>query len=225
MQAQERKCSEYACQWERRWMVMKKKGGTVGMNTAERRSLRWRWLLLGLAAALVFTGVWSVKAGRRLFQGREAVEQAIEQLDLRLAERSALLPGLVSVAEEFPELDSQATEQLSWARQAMDSAVTMDEKIAADEQLSQAVIYLLNLPQMQQEETENLQLQQLRQQLEDTEKQMAEARKSYNDAVLSYNNDLLRFPGSMVGQMLGLEYYNTFAVAPTVQSLPADQGE
>lgn len=74
------------------------------------------------------------------------MESAIEGLDLRLEQRNALLPGLVSAAENSPQLDPDAVEQLKAARDAMTSAVTMDEKIAADERLSQAVLYLLALP-------------------------------------------------------------------------------
>lgn len=213
MRAQEKTAGESFRWWQAGNPVSK--GGTKRMDAAVKRRLRW--MTLTLAAALVFTGAWSVAAGRRLVRGRQQVESAIEGLDLRLEQRNALLPGLVSAAENSPQLDPDAVEQLKAARDAMTSAVTMDEKIAADEQLSQAVLYLLALPEGEGITGETSQLQTMWQKLTDVETQMAAARESYNEAVLSYNNDLSRFPGCFVGQMLGLEYYNAFTVSAGTQ--------
>src|SRR3954471_12908338 len=104
-------------------------------------------VLAGLAFGGKFVGIRN-----NLVTEKEAVNAAWSQVDVALQRRADLIPNLVETVKGFAKHETEVFKNIADARAALSGARTPQEKIAANDQVSNALSRLLvvveNYPQL-----------------------------------------------------------------------------
>ncbi len=98
------------------------------------------------------------------------------------------------------------------ARAAAVGAGTVDAKIAAEGQLSQALSRLMVVTENYPELKANANFMGLQEELTSTENKIACARQAYNDAAMTYNTKTESFPSNLVAGNFGFKPEPLFQV-------------
>lgn len=152
----------------------------------------------------------SISQYNSLVDVNETVENQSANIDTMLQRRVDLIPNLVETVKGYTAHEEQVITSVSDARSKLATAGSMEEKAAADTELSGALSRLLmvveNYPDLKADE----QFQSLSDELAGTENRIAVARKDYNDAVKVYNQKIRRFPARIFASMFGFEKADYF---------------
>jgi LemA protein len=135
----------------------------------------------------------------------QAVKSAWSQVDIVLQRRADLIPNLVETVKGYAQQEVTVFGDIAKARSALLSAQTPSDKIAANQQLDNALGRLLvvveNYPQLKSNEN----FLRLQDELAGTENRIAVERKRYNDTLQDYNTYVLQFPNSIYARWAGFK--------------------
>ena len=177
-------------------------------------------LLIVIAVVLV-VGVMCVGTYNSLAAGREAVAAALSDIDTNLQRRADLIPNLVSTVKGFAAHENEVIDKVTKARAALAGAGTLDEKAAADQQLTEALkgltVIVENYPELKSDAT----YVGLMDELAGAENRIAVSRSDYNDKVKTYNQKIVTFPGSLFAGLFGFEKADYFQAAQAAAQVPA----
>lgn len=183
-------------------------------------TIKTSWIVLGIGAVLVLW-VWSTYNG--LIKANIAVDTQWAQVETQYQRRVDLIPNLVASVQGIFTQEKEIFSTLAQARQNYSGARTVNEKVAAANQVEGALGRLLviteNYPVLTSSET----VKSLMSQLEGTENRVSVERTRFNDAVGVWNGKLLTFPSNVVGKLFGFEKRDFFKAdvgaekAPTVK--------
>jgi LemA protein len=162
-------------------------------------------VLIVLALLVGFVFMQYVGVRNTLVAKDQAVKAAWSQVDIVLQRRADLIPNLVETVKGFAKQEQTVFGDIARARSALLSAGTPSEKIAANQQLDNAIGRLLviveNYPQLKSNEN----FLRLQDELAGTENRIAVERKRYNDALQDYNTYLLKFPNNLIARFAGFK--------------------
>lgn len=178
-------------------------------------------LLIVLAVVVIFT-IYAVGTYNQLVSGNNNVDVAWSQVETQLQRRFDLIPNLVESVKGAQIQEQEVFGQISDARTRYAGATSVDDKVAAANQLESSLARLLviveNYPQLTSTETvKNLMIQ-----LEGTENRISTERGRYNETVGEYNLQVKRFPTNIIAGLFGFDERNLFesvegaGVAPVV---------
>lgn len=184
------------------------------------------WVILGLLALFVFTGVNTVPSMD------EKVNAAWSQVENQYQRRSDLIPNLVNTVKGYANFEKSTLTDVINAR-ANATKITLSPEMLSDpaavqkfEQAQGALSSTLSRLMVVSERYPDLKADQqflsLQSQLEGTENRIAIARKDYIDVVQQYNTMVRTFPGRIWAMIYGAKPKQTFTatagadVAPTV---------
>ena len=177
-------------------------------------------VLLGIIVGVIVIGGLCVSQYNSMVGIREDVENQQANIDTMLQRRVDLIPNLVNTVKGYAEQEEEVITAVSDARAKLSGAQGMEEKAAADGELSSALSRLLvvveNYPDLKSSE----QFQSLSDELAGTENRIAVARKDYNDAVKTYNQRIRRFPSNLFAGIFGFEKAEYFQAAEGAESVP-----
>jgi LemA protein len=167
-----------------------------------------------LAAVLVglvlLVAVFGFKAYNGLVKGDEGVKAAWAQVENQLQRRMDLIPNLVETVKGYAAHERETLEAVTEARSRVAGAGTVNEKMAANDQLSGALARLMVVV----EQYPNLKADQtflrLQDELAGTENRIAVERRRYNELARDYNIRLRTFPTVIFGRMLGFKSASLF---------------
>lgn len=177
-------------------------------------------IMLIVAAVLVVLGFIVAGVYNGLVQGEESVQNSFANIDVQLQRRNDLIPNLVTTVKGYAAHEEQVINSVTEARARMMGAGTIDEKIAADNELSSALSRLLAISEAYPELKANENFLSLQDELAGTENRIAVSRKDYNDAVMTYNRKLRSFPTNMLAGIFGFEKYNAFTADAGASQVP-----
>lgn len=177
------------------------------------------WIVIVAVIAVLGIGYISVNNG--LTKTRNEVDAAWGQVENVLQRRYDLVPNLVNSVKGSMSHEEKIFGDITEARKQYAGAGTVDEKVAAGNQLESSLQTLVNVihenyPTL----TSNENVQTLMTQLEGTENRIAVERKRYNDAVLTYNNKVSLFPGSIIANIRGMSKMSQFEAAAGAETVP-----
>lgn len=190
------------------------------MDETKKISTGIKVLLVVLAVAVV-TVIAGVSMYNSLVSGEAAVENAFANIDVQLQRRNDLIPNLVNTVKGYAAHEEQVISDVTNARANMMGAGSIDEKIAADGELSGALGRLFAITEAYPDLKANENFLSLQDELSGTENRIAVSRKDYNDTVMDYNRKLRAFPTNLIAGMFSFEKYNAFTASPESSTPPS----
>lgn len=178
------------------------------------------WVILGIIAVIVIT---AIAAYNTLVTMAQRVNQAFADIDVQLKQRSDLIPNLVETVKGYAAHERGTLEAVVQARNAAISASGVDQKVAAENQLSGALRQLFALSESYPQLKANENFRQLQGDLSDIENKLAAARRFFNNAVQEFNAGIQKFPAVLFAGMLGFHARTFFDVGdarPQLEQAP-----
>ena len=138
--------------------------------------------VVGVLLLVVFMVFGSyVSAKNQMVDKDQAVKAAWSDVDVQLERRADLIPNLVATVKGFTKEESSVFADIAQAREGLMNAQTPADKIAANNQLDDALAKVLvlteNYPQLRSSD----QFMRLQDELSGTENRISVARKRYNE--------------------------------------------
>ena len=171
--------------------------------------MTWLWILL--AVVLIF-GVYVVSVYNKLVVSRNKVKDGWAQIDVQLKRRADLIPNLVETVKGYAKHEKDTFEEVIKARNALNTATTVDEEINANNQITGALNKLFALSEAYPDLKANQNFLSLQNDLKDVEEKISYARQFYNDIVLNYNNSVEVFPSNIIAGMFNFKQEKFFEI-------------
>ena len=166
------------------------------------------WIILVVVVLLVVV----VASGyNSLVSLRNKVKDQWSQIDVQLKKRADLIPNIVETVKGYAKHEKETLEGVIKARNALNTASSVEEEMAANNQITGALNKLFALSEAYPELKANENFMSLQADLKETEDKISYARGFYNDTVLTYNNLREQFPSSIIASMFKfekLEFFN-----------------
>lgn len=153
-------------------------------------------VLLALLAAGLYNG---------LVKKRNTVEEAFSTMDVYLKKRWDLIPNLVNTVKGYAAHEAQTLQKVIEARSGSYAALSTEEKIKANTELSGAIAGFSAVAERYPDLKANQNFLDLSRQLSQVEADIANARKYYNATVKEYNNKVQTVPSNIIASMFGFK--------------------
>ena len=177
-------------------------------------------VLGGLLLVVLFVAGYVRTTYNELVSQQEQINTAWAQVENQLQRRYDLIPSLVETVKGYAKQETTVFGAIADARARIGSAQTVDQKIAANNELSGALARLLvvveNYPVLKSSEN----FQRLQDELAGTENRLAVERMRYNEIVLAYNTKVRQFPSNLVAGAFNFEKHPLFEAPATAKTAP-----
>jgi LemA protein len=183
------------------------------------------WIVVGVILAVivlvaVVVGGTFVSKWNQLVTMDTDIKAKWAQVDNQLQRRADLIPNLVETVKGFAAQEKTIMESIANARAKMAGAGSVQDRIAASNELSSALSRLLvvveNYPQLKSDAT----FHRLMDELAGTENRLSVERKRYNDSVQVYNVAIRTFPDYLIASILGFKEQPFFEVPAAARQAP-----
>ena len=165
-----------------------------------------------LIAVVVLLVIWVIGIYNNLVTLRNNRENAFANIDVQLKQRYDLIPQLVATVKGYAAHEKEVFEKVTAARSAAMSASTINDKIAAENQLSNAMLNLKAVAEAYPDLKANQNFLQLQGEISDIENKLAAVRRFFNSATKELNSAVQRFPAVLVAGMFGFHKEPLFDV-------------
>ena len=171
-------------------------------------------LWIGIAVLVVIV-IWIIAIYNALVRLRENRDNAFADIDVQLKQRHDLIPQLVSTVKGYMEHEKGTLEAITNARQQAVSANSINDKIAAEQQLNSALnglnIQLEAYPDLKASKN----FMQLQNELSDIENKLAAVRRFFNSSTKELNVSVQKFPNVLFAGMFGFKEEPMFDLGDT----------
>lgn len=159
--------------------------------------------LIIIIALVVITGLLLISAYNRLVRLRNNRENAFADIDVQLRQRHDLIPTLVETVKGYMKHEKELLTEVTNARAKAMSAGSINEKIAAESQLSSALGGIQVAVEAYPDLKANQNFLNLQEEISDVENKLAAARRFFNSATKELNVSVESFPSNIVAGMFG----------------------
>ena len=171
------------------------------------------WIILAIVVAVV---IYAIILYNRLVNLRNAVRNAVSQIDVQLTRRSDLIPNLVEAVKGYMKHERETLEAVIQARNQAQAklrdveadpanAEAMKGLVGAEAALGGALGRLFALSEAYPDLKASENMKQLQEELASTENRVAFARQGFNDAVMRYNTGCQVFPSNIIANNFGFK--------------------
>ncbi|MDO4208800.1 MAG: LemA family protein [bacterium] len=167
-----------------------------------------------IIAVVVLVLIWVASLYNNMVRMRNNRENAFGNIDVQLKQRYDLVPQLVATVKGYATHERELLERVTAARSACMAATTTNEKIQADNMLTNALSGLKVSVEAYPELKANQNFLQLQNELADIENKLAATRRFFNSATKELNNAVQTFPGNIFANMFGFHKEPMFEIAP-----------
>lgn len=183
--------------------------------------MKKKGIIIGIIVGLVvILGIALISANNNLVSMEAEVDAALANIDTNLQRRADLIPNLVNTVKGYAAHEKEALDSVTEARAKLAGASTVEEKAAADSQLTDALNNLLVIVENYPDLKASANFTQLADELAGTENRIAIARRDYNTAVQSYNTAIRKFPNSLVAGLFGFTQKDYFQASDGAENVP-----
>lgn len=180
-----------------------------------------------IIAVIALIVLWIISIYNNMVRLRNNRENAFSNIDVQLKQRYDLVPQLVSTVKGYATHEKELLERITEARSACLSANSINDKISANNMLSNALNGLKVSVEAYPDLKANQNFMQLQTELSDIENKLAAARRFFNSATKELNNAVQTFPGNLLAGMFGFHKEPMFEVAQeeraTIEKAPQIQ--
>ena len=161
--------------------------------------------ILIIVGIIVLLGIFFASMYNSLVKLRNNRENAFADIDVQLKQRHDLIPQLVDTVKGYAAHEKETLDRVIQARNGAVGAKTIDDKIAAENQLSSALAGLKITLEAYPDLKANQNFLQLQEEIADVENKLAAVRRYFNSATKEYNNAVQTFPSNIVAGMTGFQ--------------------
>lgn len=165
-----------------------------------------------IIAVVAVIAIWLISSYNGLVRLRNNRENAFANIDVQLKQRHDLIPQIVETVKGYAAHEKNLLESVTKARTAAMSASTIDEKIAAEGELTKALAGLRVSLEAYPDLKANQNFLQLQNEVSDIENKLAATRRFFNSATKEYNNQVETFPSNIIAGMFGFRREIMFEV-------------
>lgn len=167
----------------------------------------WLYIMIAILAAVllyVFTVYNSfVKLNNKL-------KEAFSTMDVYLKKRWDLIPNIVETVKGYAAHEKDTLKEVIELRNNTYDKMSDDEKIKANEQLSDQISKIIALAESYPDLKANENFRDLSNQLAKVEEDIANARKYYNGVVRMFNDKVEMFPSNIIANLFGYKSKSMF---------------
>ena len=160
------------------------------------------FIILGV---IVLLALWAISIYNGLVRLRNNRENAFANIDVQLKQRYDLVPQLVSTVKGYASHEKELLEKVTAARSAAMSATNINDKMAADQQLTNALAGLKVSVEAYPDLKANQNFLQLQSELSDIENKLAATRRFFNSTTRELNNSVQTFPNNLLAGIFGFQ--------------------
>ena len=158
------------------------------------------YIILGILVILV---IWGVSIYNSLVSLKNNRENAFADIDVQLKQRHDLIPQLLGAVKGYMEHERGTLESVTNARQRAINASGINEKIAAEKDLSAALQGLNIQVEAYPDLKASTNFMHLQQEIADIENKLAAVRRYFNSATKELNIAIQKFPNNIFAGMFG----------------------
>jgi len=162
-------------------------------------------ILIIIIALVLVIGLLLISAYNRLVRLRNNRENAFADIDVQLRQRHDLIPTLVETVKGYMKHERELLTEVTNARARAMSAGSINEKIAAESQLSSALGGIQVAVEAYPDLKANQNFLNLQEEISDVENKLAAARRFFNSATRELNVSVESFPSNIVAGMFGFK--------------------
>ncbi|MCH5311733.1 MAG: LemA family protein [Prevotella sp.] len=165
-----------------------------------------------IIAVVAIILIWCISIYNNLVKLRNNRENAFANIDVQLKQRYDLIPQLVATVKGYAEHEKELLTKITEARSAAMGATTINDKIAADNQVSNALAGLRIQLEAYPDLKANQNFLQLQNEISDIENKLAAVRRFFNSTTKELNNAVQTFPSNIFAGMFGFHKEPMFEV-------------
>lgn len=158
-----------------------------------------------IIAVVIIVGLWLILTFNGLVRRRYRVREAWSDIDVQLKRRHDLIPNLVETVKGYMMHEKDVFEKVTEARSRAMGAKSKDEKLGAENALSNTLKTLFAVSENYPDLKANANFLDLQRELADTENKIQAARRFYNGNVMDYNTKIETFPTNLMAGMFGFK--------------------
>ena len=147
-----------------------------------------------------------------LVASRNRVKDQWSQIDVQLKKRADLIPNIVETVKGYAKHEKETLEDVVKARNALNTASTVEDEMKANNQITGALNKLFALSEAYPELKANENFMSLQRDLKDIEDKISYARQFYNDSVMTYNNKVQMFPTNIIANIFNFKESKFFEI-------------
>lgn len=156
-----------------------------------------------IVGVLVVIALMVASLYNNLVKLRNNRENAFADIDVQLKQRHDLVPQLVETVKGYANHEKETLDRVISARNSAIQAKGINEKIAAENQLSSALSGLRITLEAYPDLKANQNFLQLQEEIADIENKLSAVRRFFNSATKEYNNAVETFPSNLIANMFG----------------------
>ncbi len=179
------------------------------------------WMII-LAIVIIIVLIF-VSSYNKIIALNAATEESWAQVENQLQRRYDLIPNLVETAKGYMKFEQETLIEVTKARASVGQAQTIDEKIAANNQLEGALARLLVVFEKYPDLKANENFITLMAELSGTENRIAVERQRYNQKVKEFNIYVKRFPNVVIASIFGYREKPYFKAVSEASEAPKVQ--
>jgi LemA protein len=184
----------------------------------EKKEFKMLYLIPLIIFILVL--LWLIFTYNKLVRLKIMTEQAWSDVDVQLKRRHDLIPNLVETVKGYATHERKTLEEVVKIRNTAISAKTTEEKIEAENMLTQALRQLFALAENYPDLKASVNFQALQNELAKIEETISMARRYFNAVVRDYNTSISIFPNSLIAGILGFTRKIFFEMDETERVVP-----
>ena len=165
------------------------------------------WIILIVVVVIV---IWVVSIYNTLVKLKNNRENAFADIDVQLKQRHDLVPQLMGAVKGYMEHERGTLESITNARNKAMGASSINEKIAAEQQLSSALSGFSIQVEAYPDLKASSNFMQLQTELSDIENKLAAVRRFFNSATKELNIAVQKFPNVLFASMFGFKEEEMF---------------
>lgn len=178
-------------------------------------------ILYVVIAIVVLILLYFLVTYNKLISLRNKKDDSWSQIEVQLKRRADLIPNLVETVKGYAKHEKGTLTEVIEARNKYNAASSVEEEMAASNQITGALNKLFALAENYPDLKANENFKELQKELTGTEDKISLSRQIYNDTVLTYNNKVEMVPSNIVASMFGFKKGVFFEASEDDKKTPA----